>query len=155
MFQEPDEDPFDVSEHIFKKTYLNPRKQQSSMKQSPPCYPGTKISVVEALVHMFTSHPSLSKQSFSENLHYLHNYILPQGNLLPSSYQEAYQCIKPFSIPEIVYHVCPNDCIIFRKKNRRMLNTTDSNTTVIYLVTMQKRFHKIASTCTNQCNVCC
>lgn len=118
LFQEPDEDPFDVSEQISKETYLNPWKQQSSMKQSPPLYPGAKISVVESLMHMFdwfTSHPSLSKQAFFENLHYLHNYILPQGNLLPSSYQEVYLCIKPFLIPEIVYHVCPNDCIIFRK----------------------------------------
>ncbi len=89
------------------------------MKQSPPLYPGAKISVVESLMHMFdwfTSHPSLSKQAFSENLHYLHNYVLPQENLLPSSYQEAFVCIKPFLIPEIVYHVCPNDCIIFRKE---------------------------------------
>lgn len=64
----------------------------------------------------FTSHPSISKQAFSENLHYLHEYILPQGNLLPKTYQEAYQCIKPFLIPEIVYHACLNDCIIFRKQ---------------------------------------
>ncbi|XP_068748657.1 uncharacterized protein [Montipora capricornis] len=119
MFQEPDEDPFDVSMHFFNEVYLNPLRQQNAMKQSPLLYPGAKISVVEALVHMFdwfTSHPSLSKQAFSENLHYLHNYILPQGNLLPSSYQEAYQVIKPFLIPEITYHVCPNDCIIFRKE---------------------------------------
>ena len=89
MFQEPG---VDVSEHISKETFLNPWKQQSSMKEGPPLYPGAKISVAESVMHMFdwfTSHPSLSKQAFSENLHYLHNYILPQGNLLPSSYQEA------------------------------------------------------------------
>lgn len=119
LFQELKGEPIDVSDNTFKETYLNPFTQYDNMRQSPPLYPEAKLSVVEALVHMFdwfTSHPSLSKQAFSENLNYLHNYILPQGNILPSSYQEAYQLIKPFLIPELVYHVCPNDCIIFRKE---------------------------------------
>ena len=71
----------------------------------------TSSCVLDALVHMFdwfTSHPSISKQALSENLDYLQKYILPQGNLLPKSYPEAYQCIKPFLIPEIVYHACPS-----------------------------------------------
>ena len=100
---------------------MNPLSQLQAMKQSPPLFPGASLSVLDALVHMFdwfTSHPSISKQAFSENLDYLHKYILPQGNLLPKSYQEAYQCIKPFLIPEIVYHAGPNDCIIFRKQHR-------------------------------------
>lgn len=53
------------------------------MKQSPPLFPGASPSVLDPLLHMFdwfTSHPSKSKQAFSENLDYLHKYILPQGN---------------------------------------------------------------------------
>lgn len=80
LFQELKGEPIDVSDNTFKETYLNPFTQYDNMRQSPPLYPGAKLSVVEALVHMFdwfTSHPSLSKQAFSENLNYLHNYILP------------------------------------------------------------------------------
>ena len=98
---------------------MNQRRQFNEISQSPPLYPGATSTVLDALVHLFdwfTSHPSISKQAFSENLRHLHDYILPPGNLLPKSYQEAYQCIKPFLIPEIVYHVCPNDCVIFRKE---------------------------------------
>ena len=33
---------------------------------------------------------------------------------LPTSYREAYNVIKPYLVPEVVFHVCPNDCVVFR-----------------------------------------
>lgn len=40
--------------------------------------------------------------------------MLSKGNLLPTSFKDAYRIIKPYVVPEVVYHVCPNDCILFR-----------------------------------------
>lgn len=71
------------------------------------------------MIHLFdwfTSHPSLSKKAFSENLRHLHSYILPPGNRLPSSYYEAYKILKHHLIEEVIYDVCPDDCIIFRNE---------------------------------------
>lgn len=34
--------------------------------------------------------------------------------MLPTSYRVAYKIIKPYLDPEIIFHVCPNDCILFR-----------------------------------------
>lgn len=73
-------------------------------------------TLFETLIHLFdwfSSHPSLSKEAFSKNLQLWHS-ILPEGNLLPTSYQEAYKIIRPYLDPEVIFDVCPNDCILFR-----------------------------------------
>ena len=43
-----------------------------------------------------------------------HESILPQGNILPSSYQSAFKLIEPLLLKPRVYDVCPNDCIVYR-----------------------------------------
>ena len=65
------------------------------------------------LFDRFSSHPSLSKEGFSKNLQLWHS-VLPEGNLLPTSYQEAYKVIKPYIVPEVIFHVCVNDCVLYR-----------------------------------------
>ena len=40
--------------------------------------------------------------------------ILPEGNCLPTSYRSAYKIIKPYLVPEMVFHACVNDCVLFR-----------------------------------------
>jgi len=89
-----------------------------AIAKSPPLHSSLANSstLFETVVHLFdwfSSHPSLSKEAFSENLQMWHS-ILPQGNLLPTSYREAYKIIRPYLIPEVVFDVCPNDCILFR-----------------------------------------
>ena len=89
-----------------------------AIANSPPLHSSLANSstLFETVVHLFdwfSSHPSLSKEAFSKNLQMWHS-ILPQGNLLPTSYQEAYKMIRPYLIPEVVFDVCPNDCILFR-----------------------------------------
>jgi len=49
-----------------------------------------------------------------------HN-LLPVGNNLPSSYEAALAAIEPYLVQPIVYDVCPNDCIIFRGKDKSLL----------------------------------
>jgi len=73
----------------------------------------TVFETVAYLFDWFSAHPSLSKEAFSKNLQLWHS-LLPEGNLLPTSYQEAYKIIRPYLLPEIVFHVCINDCIIYR-----------------------------------------
>lgn len=83
---------------------------------SPPLHSSLAITLLETLVylfHWFTSHPSISKEAFTKNLEIWHS-ILSKGNLLPTSFKDAYRIIKPYVVPEVVYHVCPNDCILFR-----------------------------------------
>ena len=42
--------------------------------------------------------------------------ILPQGNLLPSSYSLARRLLEPLLVKTQVFHVCPNDCVLFRNQ---------------------------------------
>ena len=84
--------------------------------ESPLLHEGSTCTLFENLVKLFdwfSSHPSMSKEAFSRNLQLWHS-ILPKGNCLPVSYREAYNIIKPYLVPEVVFHVCPNDCIVFR-----------------------------------------
>lgn len=40
--------------------------------------------------------------------------MLPPGNNLPNSYENALKIIQPYLVKPIVYDVCANDCVIFR-----------------------------------------
>lgn len=87
-----------------------------AIAESPPLHCSLKTTLFETIVylfHWFSSHPSLSKEAFSKNLQLWHS-ILPEGHILPTSYQEAYKVIRPYLVPEIVFHVCINDCILYR-----------------------------------------
>lgn len=86
-----------------------------AIKETSLLHANINCTLLETLIHLFdwfSSHPSLSKEAFSKNLLFWHS-ILPEGNLLPTNYQQAYNIIKPYLEPIIVYHVCVNDCILF------------------------------------------
>ena len=86
-----------------------------------PLYEGSNKTVMEVLAgyfHWFSSHPSISKSALSSLLAHEHCNVLPKGNNLPSSYDQAYNFIKPNLLPTECYHACPNDCILFRKTDR-------------------------------------
>ena len=88
-----------------------------AIAESPALHSSFTSTLFETIVHLFdwfSSHPSLSKEAFSKNLRLWHS-LLPEGNLLPTSYQEAYKTIRPYFLPEIVFHVCINDCILYRE----------------------------------------
>ena len=53
-------------------------------------------------------------KSLDEHLKYLHNKVLPAGNLCPTSVEEAKKIVCPFDFPHIRYHTCINGCIIYR-----------------------------------------
>ena len=85
-----------------------------------PLFENSDITVLQALASYFmwfTEHPSTSKSALSDLLR-LKKRLLPQPNNLPGSYDAAYNFVKPFLLPTVSYHVCPNDCVIFRKTSR-------------------------------------
>ncbi len=45
-----------------------------------------------------------------------HSSTLPSGNLLPCSYTDLVKLVEPFLIKPVVFHCCPNDCVVFRGK---------------------------------------
>ena len=88
---------------------------------SLPLYEGSDKTVMEVLAgyfHWFSSHPSISKSALSSLLAHEHCNVLPKGNNLPSSYDQAYNFVKPNLLPTECFHACPNDCILFRKTDR-------------------------------------
>ena len=88
----------------------------SSLGDDLPLYNGSNITVVEAVAKTFkwfTSHPSTSKNALSEMLYKQHS-LLPKENILPKCYRSAHKLIQPLLLKPLVFHACPNDCILFR-----------------------------------------
>ena len=89
----------------------------SQLAHRTPIYDDGDISVLQAVAeHMkwFTNHPGISKEALSDQFFQQHHYLLPRGNHLPSSYTQAMKIIEPLLIKPVVYHVCQNDCVIFK-----------------------------------------
>ena len=81
-------------------------------------YTSCNLSVKQTLAVLFTwfaSFPGISKEAFSELLRILHIFILPEGNLLPTSYAKAHSIIDSNIVPVETYHCCINDCVVYRK----------------------------------------
>lgn len=64
--------------------------------------------------NIFSSHPSISKQTFSQYIK-LQSKLLESADIsLPTTYQEARKLIDPFLVRKKTYHACINDCVLFR-----------------------------------------
>src|SRR3954465_3887929 len=55
----------------------------------------------------------LSDASFDDMMAFWHNR-LPEGNTCPTSIVDAKKIVCPLVLPHVRYHVCINDCIIYR-----------------------------------------
>ena len=96
---------------------------------SDPLYESSGLSVNKTLAILFTSFcstPSISKESFSKLLNTLHKFVLPAGNKLPSSYQQAQATIQGLLVPLKEYDCCTNDCIIFRDGPRESYESLEN-----------------------------
>ena len=105
----------------YQREILEEDELYSSNKANLPLFEGSSVTVLQALcgyLAWFTEHLGMSKSAFSDLLRLHHEQILPSGNSLPSSYDEAYAFIKPFLLHFVVYDACPNDCVLFRKTDR-------------------------------------
>ena len=105
----------------YQREILEEDELYSSIKANLPLFEGSSVTVLQALcgyLAWFTEHPGMSKSSLSDLLRLHHEQILPSGNSLPSSYDEAYAFIKPSLLPFVIYDACPNDCVLFHKTDR-------------------------------------
>ena len=99
--------------------HFNPSIYEESEIARKCLYEGAGLTVLQAVCqHMswFTSHPGISKEAVSDSLHMQHHVLLPQGNLLPESFELARKTIEPFLLQPVVFHACQNDCILFNKE---------------------------------------
>ena len=55
------------------------------------------------------------KEALSSLLYLQCHSILPENNLLPDSYEAGLKIIKPFLVEPVMYHACPNDCVLFSR----------------------------------------
>ena len=105
-----------VCKKLKQQLYHDPYLYEEGVATTP-LYEGATITVLQTLAHYFTwftEHPGISKDALSSMLSLLHNSILPPGNFLPDTYEAALKAVQSYLVQPIVYHVCPNDCIIFR-----------------------------------------
>ena len=59
------------------------------------------MTIMDALVkylHWFSEHPGTSKEALSDILKLEHAEVLPPGNKLPASYDDAMNLVEPFLI---------------------------------------------------------
>ncbi|KAK3735529.1 hypothetical protein QZH41_010032 [Actinostola sp. cb2023] len=92
----------------------------SSGSADLPLYNGSSVTVLQSLAGYFawfTEFPAVSKSALSSMLA-LNKNLMPSPNNLPASYEEAMKFMKPFLLPLVVYDVCLNDCIVYRKTER-------------------------------------
>jgi hypothetical protein len=83
--------------------------------------PNSDLTLLQWLAmnfHLFTSHPALSKQSFTESLQLQKRLQIDTEDIIPSSYYQARKLIQPYLVPKNKYDVCINDCIVFRDSSK-------------------------------------
>lgn len=78
----------------------------------------TVVQTLAILFDWFASCPGISKEAFSQLLHVLHCYLLPQGNNLPDCYSKALTLVQHLLVQVTEYDSCINDCVVFRKGSK-------------------------------------
>ncbi|CAG2228214.1 unnamed protein product [Mytilus edulis] len=93
----------------------NLQKSQEKDVYQTPLFDGSSRTIFDAIAeHMliFSTNNGMSKAALTECLQH-EKHILPQPNLLPATYKEALNIIKPLLMPIIQYKCCINDCKCF------------------------------------------
>ena len=72
----------------------------------------TCLNVTLGAMEMKAKHKWID-ESFDDNMAFWHDR-LPKGNTCPTSIAEAKKVVCPLDLPHVKYHVCRNDCIIYR-----------------------------------------
>jgi hypothetical protein len=85
-----------------------------------PLYEGcrpedTRLKVTLMALEMKVKH-KMTDKSFNDNMSFWQER-LPKGNTCPTSIEEAKKIVCPLDLPHVKYHVCLNDCIIYRNEH--------------------------------------
>ena len=80
-------------------------------------YPGSKHTRLSAVLKLFTlkAKHGWTNISFTKLLELLVE-LLPEGNTLPVKHYDAKKVLCPIGMEVKRIHVCPNDCVLFRKE---------------------------------------
>lgn len=78
----------------------------------------TRLGVTLKFLDLKATHNS-TNTSLDKTLKYLHE-VLPMGNVLPTSIDEAKKVVCPFDLGVMRYHTCRNDCIIYRNQHAEL-----------------------------------
>jgi hypothetical protein len=83
-----------------------------------PVHEAVNVSIVSAtivLINMTVIH-RVSNAYMDELLKYVSTILLPCGNRLPRSYNEAKKLVRRLGLNYNIIHCCPNSCVLFRKE---------------------------------------
>ena len=69
---------------------------------------------------------NITDTSVDMNLKYLHD-VLPKGNVLPKSIDEARKVLCPLDMEPVKYHACKNDCVIYRNEQSNLIRCPTCN----------------------------
>ena len=111
-----EEEPSEAAVNLNTNVSFNASLYSSSECAQAPLYPGSSVTLLQAVASQFlwfSSNPGISKESLSHPVT-VQKYFLPVNNILPNNYEEAYAIIKPFLVDTISFHACPHDCVLFR-----------------------------------------
>lgn len=97
---------------------------QLEVDSNTPLYPGcgsedSRLKVALDVLKMKAKH-KWTDVSVDASLQYWQSK-LPEGNSCPTSCDEAKKVVCPFDLPHEKYHVCINDCYIYRKEDADMI----------------------------------
>jgi len=115
-------EPFDTDE----SEYFCDSNTIPSSDDSEKLYPSSQLTVVQCLAILFTwfcSYPGISKEAFSRLLCLLNSFLLPAGNILPTSYQKARVAIKHFLVPAQEYDCSSMIALFSENVQKEILNT--------------------------------
>src|SRR3954462_14629258 len=95
----------------------------------------TRLNVTLGAMEMKAKH-KWTDESFDDNMAFWHDR-LPKGNTCPTSIAEAKKVLCPLDLPHVKYHVCINDCMIYRGEDE------DKTTCSVCGVSRYKRGKKV------------
>ena len=90
-----------TEENIWRESECCAQSPNTDSLLNVPLYPGSSVTLLEAVVKYllwFSEHPHVSKTAVSDILVMQHLEILPEGNVLPTSYNDALKLIQPYLI---------------------------------------------------------
>ena len=64
----------------------------------------------------------MTDECFDDMMEFWHDHLPKTGNTCPTSIVEAKKVVCPLNLPHMKYHVCINDCVIYRGEDEE--NTT-------------------------------
>jgi hypothetical protein len=85
----------------------------------PGCMNFTRFTFVIKMLHV-KSYYRITNSAFSATMKIL-SEAFPQFNTIPKSYDEAKKMLRELGLGYESIHVCPNNCVLFRKENKKRI----------------------------------